>query len=392
MKTEIKLLLVTLIAAATAACNPKVNSNATDAATLGLGDTLACDKTAQWIQITSTGSWSITADYAAGSSGWCTLSQQSGSGSEENPYASVAVSVEPNSSTSERSVTFRVKFAKSTVELMMVQRGVAGEGAPNGGRFGGLLEMPAINADDSHLFVLHNVPDLSDKETNVRNFSLLYDTENRIPLWVAYPLHSFYCPSGNRTDAWQYDPKIPQNVQAAMPSGLGVSGYDRGHMLPSASRMYLHSNQQTFFYTNMTPQLSGFNQQKWANFESQVRGWKGTGSDTLYVVTGAVLRTVGGSETINYITNRNDGEKIAVPNYYYKALLYLNYNYLTGTKSYRAIAFWFAHRSATGQATAADAITVDRLEELTGIDMFVNLDQTVQQKVEASFDASQWGL
>ena len=76
-----------------------------------------------------------------------------------------------------------------------------------------------------------------------------------------------------------------------------------GHQIPSADRTTSNiANSQTFYFTNMTPQLSVLNGQMWANLEGQVRTWMAA-SDTLYVVTGAVLKTVNGNEAVNYATD-----------------------------------------------------------------------------------------
>ena len=80
---------------------------------------------------------------------------------------------------------------------------------------------------------------------------------------------------------------------------------------------------------------------------------------------------------------------MAIPNYYYKALLQRK-----GTdenSTYQAMAIWVPHKAATGNATKDDIITIDRLEELTGIDFFHNLDDTTEQKVESQYDLNFWG-
>ena len=113
--------------------------------------------------------------------------------------------------------------------------------------------------------------------------------------------------------------------------------------------------------------------------------------DTLYVVTGAVFRTVGGNESVNTTSCRSDsGKQVAIPNYYYKALLQLQIR--GGVKSYQAIALWVPHTPASGAATMDDAITIDRLEELTGYDFFPNLDPSTEASVESTIDNRFWGL
>jgi endonuclease G len=79
---------------------------------------------------------------------------------------------------------------------------------------------------------------------------------------------------------------------------------------------------------------------------------------------------------------------VAIPNYYYKALLQRRG---TGaSSSYQAMAIWVPHKAATGNATKSDLITIDRLEELTGIDFFHNLDDTTEQSVESYYDLLYW--
>ncbi|MEI7828833.1 MAG: DNA/RNA non-specific endonuclease, partial [Prolixibacteraceae bacterium] len=166
----------------------------------------------------------------------------------------------------------------------------------------------------------------------------------------------------------------------------GVTGYDRGHQIPSADRtVSTAANSQTFYFTNMTPQLSVFNGQMWASLEGQVRNWMAA-SDTLYVVTGAVLKTVNGNETVNYATD-SKGTKMAVPNYYYKVLLRLK------TGKYDAIGFWFEHKSyGSGQATSSVSKTVRQIEALTGLDFFAILPKATQDNAELTSTPTAWGL
>ena len=223
-----------------------------------------------------------------------------------------------------------------------------------------------------------------------RSFTLYYDAEAHIPIWVAYPLCSYYLTTGNRTNDWNtYDPNIPFDVQVNLSNAY--YGYQRGHMLPSASRNKTTSdNKMTFYNTNMTPQLGSLNTQYWATLEEKVRSWAKS-SDTLYVVTGAVLHTVGGNESIDNTTTRSDaGKQVAIPNYYYKALLRLSLR--TGTPTYSAVAAWVEHRAKSGDVTADDMITIDELERRTGIDFFANLDEETQNAVESSWTAADWGL
>ena len=101
----------------------------------------------------------------------------------------------------------------------------------------------------------------------VRNYSFLYDTDLKMAYWVAYPLCNYYTHKGvSRTDDWGYDPAFSTSEQPNMTKG--IAGYDRGHQCPSADRLVCReANAQTFYFTNMTPQIGKFNQQVWANLE-----------------------------------------------------------------------------------------------------------------------------
>ena len=149
----------------------------------------------------------------------------------------------------------------------------------------GWLELPAVENESGRAFVYHTA-ELNGSER--RNYSMLYDAAGRIALWVAYPLCSEYMGSG-RTDAWGYDPKIPDEYEPVLHHGWPEGGFDRGHQIPSGSRnANTAMNRQTFYYTNMTAQVSGFNQKIWANLENRVRGFASV-CDTLYVVTGLIF-------------------------------------------------------------------------------------------------------
>ena len=97
--------------------------------------------------------------------------------------------------------------------------------------------------------------------------------------------------------------------------GYGAKGYDRGHMLPQASRYNNYEpNRMTYYGTNMMPQNSTLNQNIWASLEGKVRGWGGFQTyDTLYVVTGAAFKS---TKTID-----NANGPIAVPSHCWKVLL-----------------------------------------------------------------------
>ena len=217
---------------------------------------------------------------------------------------------------------------------------------------------------------------LKDKE--IRNYSMLYDTNLKMAYWVAYPLCSWYLGDSGRTDAWGYDDKLAENLQPNL--SKGINGYDRGHQIPSGDRTRSSSiNSQTFYYTNMTPQIGQkMNQSIWADLETAVRGW--SSGDTLYVVTGA-MPTTATDKQIQYAKD-NNGKDIAIPKYYFKALA----RKVGG--NYQTIAFKLDHRAYNSQHEKYmdNAISVSELENMTGFTFFPSLPSEVKK----TLNTSQW--
>lgn len=348
-----------------------------------VGETVGHATKQQFLSIATEQAWSISVEYLTPEdvADWCKLNKTSGEGN-----ANVMMSFGENTLSEERSLMLTVTFPREKIELLFTQR--SADSQTNQNDLTGWLELPAFEADGERTYFSKNMlPSTGDNE---RSFSVFYDADNYLPLWVAYPLcRGNMYGGGNRVNDWGiYDPNIPAEKQLYMKYSYNGS-YDRGHMLPSASRLGSNAdNRQTFYPTNMTPQLAGLNQQKWAQIEIQVRDWA-EGCDTLYVVTGAVMQTVGGGETVNYTYCKSDSSKdVAIPNYYYKALL----QYRKSGNNYHAIAIWVPHKPATGAATKDDVITIDRLEELTGIDFYPNLPENIESSVESTINPTYWGL
>ncbi len=255
---------------------------------------------------------------------------------------------------------------------------------------GSYMEIPVYTAADTapnstaalHMVGNNNWLNSPGSNGPVRNYSILFDTKNRVPYWVAYPMHPMYLASGNRTDAWEYDPLIPQNDQPALYSGWKTSGWDRGHLLASADRNATRElNKTTFYFTNMAPQNSGMNGGTWAALEERVRYWCNQSAyDTLYVVTGCILPAP--PEQISYAFDNNNRPS-AIPKYLYKALLRKNKS--KGT--YSSIVFKMENKN-TGIPYANSAISVAELEKETGFTFFPSLPPEIAATVKQNKNMS----
>lgn len=221
-----------------------------------------------------------------------------------------------------------------------------------------------------------------------RNYTFLYDYEKRCPIWLAYHLNKGFCgTSGNRTESWAYDPAIPEEAQPNLSSSYSSGGYpyNRGHMLASHSRAGItNANTQTFYYTNMTPQLGkSFNTGGgvWNNLEDAEDGFTpSAGSrDTLYVVTGCLFDT-----NVTTMTCAKDGMPCAVPDDFYKCFMLCSFDSngkMTGAKG---IGYLMPHETPLNTGYSKFVKSIDEIEALAGFDFFCNVPDQYQKDAEAN--------
>ncbi len=253
--------------------------------------------------------------------------------------------------------------------------------------FSSFTETPTYKEYDDFQYVTHYTT-LNNR--TVRNYSLCFDKSKKAALWVAYPIHNFYLQKlTDRTDEWGFDPNIDSYFQADCISRSYGGRYDRGHQLPSADRLANREmNVQTFYMSNMTPQLDRLNQDMWANLEIKVR--ENNCNDTLFVVTGAYFDS--GSTASTY---DGAGKSVPLPTHYFKVLLRTK----TGSTGkavvncsddeLKSIGFWVEHRSY-GNVEPPRSIckTVAEIEALTGFEFFPKVSDQVKQQN----NPGQWGL
>ncbi len=188
-------------------------------------------------------------------------------------------------------------------------------------------------------------------------------------------------------DPFQADTRIPSQYRTELADYRG-SGYNRGHICASADRICNQDvNGQTFLLSNMQPQVYGFNAGVWENMEKQVRKWNtSTFRDTLWVCKGGTISDVyvDGQQQSGVIEAAN--LNMPVPKYFFMAIV------AKKSGSYKGLAFWAEHEVNDDAALAKYVITIDELEERTGIDFFCNLPDNVEEGVESMYSLSTWGL
>lgn len=191
--------------------------------------------------------------------------------------------------------------------------------------------------------------------------------------WVAYLLEEGKWKYSNlERPLFEQDPIV--KTESAHWGNYKKSGYTKGHLCPAGDRKQSQELfDETFFTSNASPQLYDFNAGIWNRLENKVRYWAGK-YDGIYVVTGGVLTD--NLETIGR-------EDVSVPKYFYKVLL-------TKDKT-RMIAFLVPHEKSS-QPLYEFVVSVDEIEQKTGIDFFPNLEDTKENKLEASKDYKGWSF
>lgn len=206
-------------------------------------------------------------------------------------------------------------------------------------------------------------------------YSLSYSEPHEQAEWVAYELKKSHL---SNTDFERPYFEIDQAVKtcAAHWRNYKQSGYDRGHLCPAGDRRYSkEAHDETFLTSNISPQNHDFNAGIWNRLEQKIRYWAKK-YDGVFVVTGGVLK--GNLKTIGE-------EEVAVPNQFYKIILDNN------NGKTKVIAFLFPHQESK-QPLYKFVTSVDHVEALTGIDFFPELDDEIENKIEALSDYKIWSL
>jgi endonuclease G, mitochondrial len=206
-------------------------------------------------------------------------------------------------------------------------------------------------------------------------FVVSYSEKHEQAEWVAYELKKSHLSNSNfKRPYFIEDPKV--TTKSADWRNYKNSGYDKGHLVPAGDMKFSREAYDATFYTsNVSPQLSNFNNGVWNRLEQKVRYWAQK-YDGLYVVTGSILED--NLPTIGQ-------EKIAVPNYFYKILLD------TSRDELKMIAFLVPHEESK-QPLYKFVVPVDELEKRTGIDFFHHLPDSIEEKLESSSDYKKWSF
>jgi endonuclease G len=214
------------------------------------------------------------------------------------------------------------------------------------------------------------------------DYVVSYNSGHKVPNWVSWELNTSYLGSAPRQDDYRPDSTLPSDLSQAQLSDYSGSGYDRGHMCPSADRtLTVPANSETFFLTNMVPQAANNNQGPWEKLESELRTLAGSGKE-LFIIAGGTFSS--GSKVV--------GEGVVVPDQTFKVIAVLDQvgqGVSSVTTSTRVIAVLMPNDNALISKSAdwrTFRVSVDSIEAMTGYDFLSDVDPAVQAVVEARVD------
>ncbi len=353
------------------------------------------ENSSQWLKVKAEGDWTLSVTSEDGEEiDWAWVKQASGTGS-----ISVLFSWSKNTGDIPRTCRIEMLLGGKAYDCYFTQKAQTSNKTVSKENFKSepvptWLELPTVNTTEKLYYVTHEMTLQSGKKC--RNYSFLFDIDNHIARWVAYPLNKTLIGSGSRhfsgTSYWAgtVDPKVPREYQAVLERAYsGMWGINRGHQIPSADRLTSDANFQTFYGTNMTPQSGALNSNAWATLEGMVRSWANS-FDTLYVVTGA---DIAGAK--DYARD-NDGKSVLCPSGYFKALLGYRKGGTFGitgkTGGYTGIGLYFKGDEDDEMGTTeimTHSMTIDELEKKLGYDFFPGLGAktTFADYVESTKDS-----
>ena len=208
---------------------------------------------------------------------------------------------------------------------------------------------------------------------NHNYFTLSYHEDHEQAEWVAYKITSNnFKINIERTNDYRLDPKVTS--ESADRDDYKGSDYDMGHLAPAKIMSHNYTSMsESFYLSNISPQLPSFNRGIWKRLESKVRYWS-LNYDSLHVFSGPIL-----SKPIGFIGKN----KVSVPRAFYKTLVGFKEDKI------KAIAFVIPHRKSD-KSIYSYVVSIDKVEKITGIDFYYNLSNAIENRIESNNDIKTW--
>ncbi|MGH1338170.1 MAG: DNA/RNA non-specific endonuclease [Aureispira sp.] len=237
--------------------------------------------------------------------------------------------------------------------------------------------VPTSVDDDLPIGRLQYLPTqlLGDQLIHQQYYTVSYSSKHQNPEWVAYELQGARLEQEFQQERGSFhdDPR----ANDASSSAYRHSGYDRGHMVPAHDMNFNEqAMRESFYMSNVTPQVPDFNRGIWKSLENRVRTWAKI-ERRVYVIAGPLLRKRVRNE------QRIKGTGPTFPRGFFKIIV----DYEGREK--KGIAFMFKNKDID-QPLENFVTSIDRVESYTGLDFFPELSEREQRNIEATADITRW--
>lgn len=249
-------------------------------------------------------------------------------------------------------------------------------------------QQPIASATNNPNLLLGNPSSAASNVASIDNYLMVkpqfvmsYNNKTHTANWVSWQLNRSWIGAAERQDNFRPDDTLPAAAYKVRPNDYTGSGYDRGHIAPSADRTRNEAdNSSTFLMTNMMPQVPELNRGVWGDLEEYCRELVQQGKE-LYIIAGPV----GKQGAIG------KKEKITVPTKTWKVIAVLDRQGLgiQGiTANTRTIAVIMPNDSSVkGSGWKSFRVPVKQVERETGLNFLANVPPQVQQVIESKVDS-----
>ncbi len=246
---------------------------------------------------------------------------------------------------------------------------------------------------DNDNMLLGNPSNATSDLVNANNYLMVkpqycmsYSNAKHTTNWTSWHVFSGDLGSAARQDDFRPDLTLPTGWYEATSTEFSGSGFDRGHMCPSADRTSTTANNSaTFLMDNMIPQSPKNNQVDWANLENYTRTLVTAGNE-VYTICGPAGQ--GGTGSGGYATTVGNG--VVVPAQTWKIIVVIpngNGDISRISSSTRVIAVLMPNnQTMSAQPWGYYRVSVDAIESLTGYDFLANVPLAIQNTLEAKVD------
>lgn len=205
-------------------------------------------------------------------------------------------------------------------------------------------------------------------------YQTAFDPLFQQPIWVSYRLNRERVGGGaERSSGFWNEPRLKS--QDASDEDYKGSGMDRGHLVPAADMAWsVRTMHESFSYANVSPQRPGFNRGIWKRLENQVRTWASdlSANDTLglMVWAGPVLEP-----------EPERWGRLLVPQRFYKIVYH---------PAQKRVVACLMQNAASQEEISATMVTVDSIENITGLDFLAGLPDDEEERLESGLCRTCW--